>query len=113
MKLSGIEDELTESIIEYLYEAREEKLSILTKLDKSNMKDLINTRKIGYEEILKVIEELPECNKEAIKEKIDEQIENINYINSYNNQKFYKCGVIDGVNLIIESICGKYAIDNA
>ena len=46
-------------------------------------------------------------DKERILEKIDKHCNKLINIGGYENEKFYKVGFIDGINLIIECIGGK------
>lgn len=46
-------------------------------------------------------------DKEKILEKIDKHCNKLVNIGGYENEKFYKVGFIDGINLIIECIGGK------
>lgn len=56
------------------------------------------------EEISKIAKE---DDKKKILEKIDKHCNKLVNIGGYENEKFYKVGFMDGINLIIECIGGK------
>lgn len=96
-----------EDMLSKIFEIRENELAEINNKDKEFLKreqiDLNET----YKELLDIIENIPLNEKEKVKliEKIDEYIEINNYRNSYFNEKYYKEGFKDGLQLKIE--CNK------
>lgn len=80
-----------ESVIDYWYSNRSEDLYILNDVDKKKIADEISK----------------EDNKEIILEKVDKHCNKLINIGGYENEKFYKVGFMDGINLIIECMGGK------
>ena len=62
---------------------------------------------IGSAIIYNLYEPIAKDDKEKILEKIDKHCNKLVNIGGYENEKFYKVGFIDGINLIIECIGGK------
>lgn len=96
-----------ESIINSWYNTRAEDLYILNEVDKQKMTEITK----GEDTYQKIENEISKIAKGEYKEKILEKIDNhcnklIN-IGGYENEKFYKVGFMDGINLIIECIGGK------
>lgn len=96
-----------ESLIDSRYINRAEDLYILNDVDKKKITEITkgeDTYQIIVDEISKVAKK---DDKEKILEKIDKHCNKLVNIGGYENEKFYKVGFIDGINLIIESIGGK------
>ena len=96
-----------ESIIDSWYNTRSEDLYILNNVDKKKMIEITK----GEDTYQKITEEISkrarEDDKEKILEKIDKHCNKLVNIGGYENEKFYKVGFMDGINLIIECIGGK------
>lgn len=93
-------------IIDLLFESRMEAISIKNEEDKKRIFE-ITRGKDTYEEIKKKIEALlSESDKEEILNSIDEHCNKLSIISGYENQKFYKAGFKDGINIIVESLGG-------
>ena len=96
-----------ESVIDYWYNTRSENLYILNDVDKKKIAEITkgeDTYKIIVDEISKLDRN---DDKESLFEKIDKHCNKLVNIGGYENEKFYKVGFIDGINLIIECIGGK------
>lgn len=97
-----------ESIIDSWYNTRAEDLYILNDVDKKKISE-ITKEEDTYQKIEDEISKLAkEEDKEIILEKIDKHCNKLINIGGYENEKFYKVGFMDGINLIIECI-GKKA----
>ena len=93
-----------ESIIDYWYSNRSEDLYILNDVDKKKIAEIT----MGEDTYQKIANEISkEDNKEIILEKVDKHCNKLINIGGYENEKFYKVGFMDGINLIIECIGGK------
>ena len=96
-----------ESLIDSWYNNRAENLYILDDVDKKKIEEITkgeDTYQIIADEISKLANK---DDKEKILEKIDKHCNKLVNIGGYENEKFYKVGFIDGINLIIECIGGK------
>ncbi len=96
-----------ESLIDSWYNNRAENLYILNDVDKKKIEEITkgeDTYQIIADEISKLANK---DDKEKILEKIDKHCNKLVNIGGYENEKFYKVGFIDGINLIIECIGGK------
>lgn len=92
------------SIIDYWYSNRSEDLYILNDVDKKKIAEIT----MGEDTYQKIANEIPkEDNKEIILEKVDKHCNKLINIGGYENEKFYKVGFMDGINLIIECMGGK------
>ena len=93
-----------ESIIDYWYSNRSEDLYILNDVDKKKITEIT----MGEDAYQKIANEISkEDNKEIILEKVDKHCNKLINIGGYENEKFYKVGFMDGINLIIECMGGK------
>mgnify|MGYP001068034286 CR=1 FL=1 len=96
-----------ESVIDYWYNTRSEDLYILNDVDKKKISE-ITKGEDTYQKIENEISKIAKENdKERILEKIDKHCNKLINIGGYENEKFYKVGFMDGINLIIECIGGK------
>mgnify|MGYP004664787527 FL=1 len=96
-----------ESLIDSWYNNRAENLYILNDVDKKKIEEITkgeDTYQIIADEISKLANK---DDKEKILEKIDKHCNKLVNIGGYENEKFYKVGFIDGINLIIKCIGGK------
>lgn len=94
------------SIIDLLFESRMESISIKNEEDKKRIFE-ITRGKDTYEEIKKKIEALSsESDMEEILNSIEEHCNKLSNISGYENEKFYKAGFKDGINIIIDSLGG-------
>ncbi len=96
-----------ESIIDSWYNARAEDLYILNDVDKRKI-EKITKGEDTYQKIANEISKIAkEDDMERIIEKIDKHCNKLINIGGYENEKFYKVGFMDRINLIIECIGGK------
>lgn len=96
-----------ESVIDSWYNTRAEDLYVLNDVDKRKIAK-ITKGEDTYQEIVNEISKIAKKDdKERILEKIDKHCNKLINIGGYENEKFYKVGFIDGINLIIECIGGK------
>ena len=94
------------NILEDLFIQRYELISSLSIKDKENLKPCYDKRAQTREKLNISIDNLPDCLKEAkeqIKENIENHIETSREADAYFEEKLYKAGVIDGINLILKS----------
>lgn len=98
-------DKKEESILNELFSSREEFICVITDYDKENINDLVKENDT-YEVLLNKIKELSYDDKtlKQIKESLESYADGIHAIWSYENEKFYKFGFADAVNLMIECI---------
>lgn len=93
-------------VLHELYTARDLTLADLTESDKKNLEELNKKEQAEYKnllDILKNISEISEKLLQDIKSKIENHVDNNLQLSAYFDEKLYKCGVIDGINLILES----------
>ncbi|HJJ05699.1 MAG TPA: hypothetical protein OIM45_07700 [Clostridiaceae bacterium] len=95
-----------ESVVDSWYNTRSEDLYILNEVDKKKIIE-ITKGEDTYQEIVNKISKIARDDKEIILEKIDKHCNKLVNIGGYENEKFYKVGFMDGINLIIECIGGK------
>lgn len=98
--------ESKKEVLDNLFESRETNLYVLTEEDKKKIENLTKNND-SYEKLFNVIEELSnDTNKlEKARNSLDSYIDKINIESSYENEKFYKIGFSDAINLLLE--CGK------
>lgn len=98
-------DKKEESILNELFSSREDFICAITDYDKDKINDLVK-EKDTYEVLLNRIKELSADDKtiNEIRESLESHTDGIHAINSYENEKFYKIGFADAVNLMIECL---------
>ena len=96
-------DKEEESILNELFFSREEFIFVITDYDKEKINDLIKENDT-YEILLNRIKDLSADDKtiKQIKERLESYTDGIHAISSYENEKFYKIGFADAINLMIE-----------
>ena len=79
------------TVLNELFECREEKLCVITETDKKRLKELIKDNDT-YQMLLANIDVLSDDDKikDKVKESLDSYIDRVNVIGSYENEKFYK-----------------------
>ena len=94
-----------QSILNQLFVSMEESICTLTKCDKKRIKDLTKDNDT-YQILLDKIEELSndDISKSKVRNSLESYIDKVNAISSYENEKFYKNGFADAINLIFECI---------
>lgn len=80
-----------ESVLDELFECRGENLCTLTEYDKKRIKKLIKDNE-AYQMLLANIDALlaDDTIKDKVKDSLDNCINRVNVIGSYENEKFYK-----------------------
>lgn len=81
----------TKTVLDNLFECREENLCALTDVDKQKIK-LITSNNDSYDKLFKIIENLSNDSEklEKVRDSLDSYIDKINIIGAYENEKFYK-----------------------
>lgn len=94
-----------ETVLNKLFENREENLCMITESDKAIINELVSKNNT-YQTLLEKIEGLSEDKNltDKVKESLESYMDRVNIIGSYENEKFYKTGFIDAINLILECI---------
>ena len=79
------------TILNVLFESREENICVITKEDKKNIKELIKDND-KYEKVLEILDDITNDNvtKDKIKNSLESYIDGMNIVSAYENQKFYK-----------------------
>lgn len=92
-------------VLDNLFESRETNLYVLTEEDKKKIENLTKNNDT-YEKLFNVIEELSsDTDKlEKVRDSLDSYIDRINIAGSYENEKFYKIGFSDAINLLLECV---------
>ena len=81
----------SQTVLDNLFESREENLCVLTERDKQKIKKLTKNND-SYDKLFEIIENLS-SNKEKlenVRNSLDSYIDKINIIGAYENEKFYK-----------------------
>ena len=86
--LSGTE---TRTVLDELFECREENLCALTEVDKQKIKRITNNND-SYDKLFKIIEDLSNDSEKLkkVRDSLESYIDKINIIGAYENEKFYK-----------------------
>ncbi len=94
-----------ESILNQLFVSKEEKNCALNEYDKKRIKELTKDNDT-YQMLLNKLEDLSDddISKSKVKDSLESYIDKVNVIGSYENEKFYKIGFADAINLIFECI---------
>lgn len=79
------------TILNVLFESREENICVITKEDKKNIKELIKDND-KYEKVLEILDDITNDNvtKDKIKNSLESYIDGMNIVSAYENQKFYE-----------------------
>lgn len=96
-----------ESVIDSWYNTRSEDLYILNDIDKKKIVEITKGEDTYQKIASEIFQIAKENDRERILEKIDKHCNKLVNIGGYENEKFYKVGFMDGINLIIECIGGK------
>lgn len=90
-----------QSVLNQLFVSKEENICALTEYDKKRIKELTKDNDT-YQMLLDKLEELSndDISKSKVKDSLESYIDKVNVIGSYENEKFYKTGFIDAMNLI-------------
>ena len=93
------------SILDLIYQKRDDDLYQHNAQDKKYISEINKLEPVTYEELLIAIKNLPPHfgnTRENILGKLERYVERENNLVAYDNEKFYKNGFCDGVNLIYE-----------
>lgn len=93
------------SVLNDLFVSREENICAITERDKERIKELTKNNDT-YQILLDNLDELSndDIAKAKVKASLESYINKINIIGSYENEKFYKIGFSDAVNLLLNCI---------
>ena len=93
------------SILNDLFVSREENICALTEFDKKRIKELTKNNDT-YQMLLDKIEDIStdDISKSKVRDSLESYTDKVNVIVSYENEKFYKIGFADAMNLILECI---------
>lgn len=93
------------SVLNQLFVSKEENICALTEYDKKRIKELTKDNDT-YQMLLDKLEELSndDISKSKVKDSLESYIDKLNVIGSYENEKFYKIGFTDAMNLVFECI---------
>ena len=94
-----------QSVLNQLFVSKEENICALNEYDKKRIKELTKDNDT-YQMLLDKLEDLSDddISKSKIKDSLESYIDKVNVIGSYGNEKFYKIGFIDAMNLVFECI---------
>lgn len=94
-----------QSVLNQLFVSKGENICALTKYDKKRIKELTKDNDT-YQMLLDKIEEITndDISKSKVKDSLESYIDKVNVISSYENEKFYKIGFADAMNLILECV---------
>ena len=94
-----------QSVLKQLFVSKEENICALNEYDKKRIKELTKDNDT-YQMLLDKLEELSndDISKSKVKDSLESYIDKVNVIGSYENEKFYKIGFADAMNLILECI---------
>jgi Zn-dependent M32 family carboxypeptidase len=93
------------SVLNDLFVSREENICAITELDKKRIKELTKNNDT-YQMLLDKLDKLSndDIAEAKVKDTLESYIDKVNIIGSYENEKFYKIGFADAINLILECI---------
>lgn len=94
-----------ESVLNQLFVSKEENICAITENDKKMIKELTKNNDT-YQMLLDKLEDLSDddISKAKVKDSLESYIDKVNVIGSYENEKFYKIGFADAMNLVFECI---------
>lgn len=94
-----------QSVLNQLFVSKEENICALNKYDKKRIKELTRDNDT-YQMLLDKLEDLSDddISKSKLKDSLESYIDKVNVIGSYENEKFYKIGFADAMNLVFECI---------
>ena len=90
------------NVLNDLFVSREENICAITEIDKKRIKELTKNNDT-YQMLLDKLDELSndDIAKAKVKDSLESYIDKVNIIGSYENEKFYKIGFADGINLLM------------
>ena len=94
-----------QSILNQLFVSKEENICAFNEYDKRMIKELTKDNDT-YQMLLDKLEDLSDddISKSKVKDSLESYIDKVNVIGSYENEKFYKIGFADAINLVFECI---------
>ena len=103
--LEVVEVEGKSSVLNDLFVSREENICALTEYDNKRIKEMTKDNDT-YQMLLDKLEKLSndDISKSKVKNSLESYIDKVNVIGSYENEKFYKIGFADAMNLVFECI---------
>lgn len=93
------------SVLNQLFVSKEENICAITENDKKRIKELTKDNDT-YQMLLDKLEDLSDdaISKSKVKDSLESYIDKVNVIGAYENEKFYKIGFADAMNLVFECI---------
>lgn len=93
------------SVLNQLFVSKEENICALTEYDKKRIKELTKDNDT-YQMLLDKLEVISndDISKSKVKDSIESYIDRVNVIGAYENEKFYKIGFADAINLVFECV---------
>ena len=94
-----------QSVLNQLFVCKEENICGLTEYDKKRIKELTKDNDT-YQMLLDKLEDIStdDISKSKVRDSLESYIDKVNVIGSYENEKFYKIGFVDAMNLVFECI---------
>lgn len=94
-----------QSVLNQLFVSKEENICALTEYDKKRIKELTKDNDT-YQMLLDKLEDIStdDISKSKVRDSLESYIDKVNVIGSYENEKFYKIGFADAMNLVFECI---------
>ena len=94
-----------QSVLNQLFVSKEENICALTEYDKKRIKELTKDNDT-YQMLLDKLEDIStdDISKSKVRDSLESYIDKVNVIGSYENEKFYKIGFVDAMNLVFECI---------
>lgn len=94
-----------QSVLNQLFVSKEENICALTEYDKKKIKELTKDNDT-YQMLLDKLEDIStdDISKSKVRDSLESYIDKVNVIGSYENEKFYKIGFADAMNLVFECI---------
>ena len=102
-----ITDLVDNSLLDTIYREREDSLYQHAEIDNENIKETTKNLPITYEDLLVAIKNLPlhfNNTREFILERLEGYMERQNSLTAYDNERFYKNGFCDGIQIILEAL---------
>lgn len=107
VKITNIKKLMSGSMLNEIFEKREDSINSITQEEKAEIQDLLLEKKNDYANILIAINNIPNAfveTRQKIKESVDTHLEVTNFIHGYDNEKFYKIGFSDAIQLMNECL---------
>lgn len=98
---------INNSMLDLIYKKRADSLYQYNKYDEEKIKEISTKNPITYDDLLVAIKNLPphfNNTREFILERLEKYIERENTLSAYENERFYKNGFCDGVQIILETL---------